>query len=191
MTIQNACGQTALVIALQEGHQDCADAIRSHSRRRSGDDQQDGNHQPDQNSSGSLQTENEELRTQLASLRSRNHEYEEQLATAREKNDEYEVHIACMAGQGDVIASQDVGTLERLLAKVDLEYLRKAIFDKCVQRERNEARDEASACGVCLSSPKDTCLHPCGHTMCRRCSHRIELCPICRQKITDRRRVFL
>eukprot|EP00798_Chlamydomonas_sp_ICE-L_P003166 gene3166-biopygen20921 len=177
MALLDNGAETALVIALQEGHQDCADANRSHSRRRSGDDQQDGNHQPDQNSSGSLQTENEALRTQLE--------------TARAKNSEYEVHMACVTGQGDVLASQDLGMLEGLLAKVDMDCLRKAIFDKCVQREVNKAHAVAAECVVCLSAPKDTCLHPCGHMVCQSCADVIQLCPICRQTIAERRRVFL
>eukprot|EP00798_Chlamydomonas_sp_ICE-L_P018408 gene18408-biopygen27339 len=191
VTTKNAEGHTALQIAVDRGHTDCADAIRSHSSRRAGDNQQGRGQQPDQNSSGSLQTENEELRTQLASLRSRNHEYEEQLATARAKNDEYEVHMACVMGQGDVLASQDLGVLEGLLAKVNMDCLMKAVVEKRVQWELNMSRDAVSECGVCLSAPKDTSLDPCGHTFCRTCTDRLQVCPICRQTITERRQVFL
>eukprot|EP00798_Chlamydomonas_sp_ICE-L_P000711 gene711-biopygen458 len=177
VTIKNTRGQTALDIALREGHQNGADAIRSHSRRTSGDDQQGGHQQPDQNSSGSLQPEIEELRTQLK--------------TARAKNYEYAVLMACVTGQEDVIAAQDLATLEPLLAKVDLGCLMKAVLQKRVQRELNQALTAASVCGVCLSAPKDTSLDPCGHTICRSCSDLIQLCPICRQTIAERRRVFL
>eukprot|EP00798_Chlamydomonas_sp_ICE-L_P022308 gene22308-biopygen30990 len=134
---------------------------------------------------------NDEHKLQLAAARSKIDEHEAQLALARSRNDEQEVHIGCMTGQGDVLASQDIETLERLLAKVDKECLRKAIFDKCLQRDTQKARDAAAECSVCLSAPKDTCLHPCGHTMCRRCSDLIRHCPICRQQIAERRRVFL
>eukprot|EP00798_Chlamydomonas_sp_ICE-L_P007253 gene7253-biopygen17063 len=82
---------------------------------------------------------------------------------SRSKNDEYEVILSCMTGKEDVLASQDIETLERLLAKVDMDCLRKAILDKCVQRECNKARDAATECSICLSTPKNTCLHPCGH----------------------------
>eukprot|EP00798_Chlamydomonas_sp_ICE-L_P030655 gene30655-biopygen16495 len=134
---------------------------------------------------------NDEHEAQLATARSRIDEYAEQLATARSRIDECDVDMACMTGQGDVLPSQDVETLERLLAKVDKECLRKAIFDKCVQRERHQALDAAAECGVCLSAPKDICLDPCGHLICRSCSNRIQVCPICRQHVAERRRVFL
>eukprot|EP00798_Chlamydomonas_sp_ICE-L_P022306 gene22306-biopygen30988 len=181
--------------------------------------QQDGNQRPTRNSIGNLHTEKKKLSTQLAAARSRINEqeaqltisksrndeqeaklatarmrideYAEQLATARSMLDEYEVHMGCMTGQGDVLASQDVERLERLLAKVDMGCLRKAILDKCVQRELHKALDAAAECGVCLSVPKDTSLDPCGHTMCRSCSDRIQVCPICRQQIAERRRVYL
>eukprot|EP00798_Chlamydomonas_sp_ICE-L_P029965 gene29965-biopygen11725 len=191
VTIQNIHGHTALDIALQQGHQDCADAIRSLSQRSSDGDQIGGGQQPDQNSCGNRQTEIEELRTQLARARARIDVYATQLAVSRAKNDEYEVHRACMTGQEQVIASQDLETLELLLVNVDLECLRKAVFEKRVQRERNKARDAATECGVCLSAPKDTSLDPCGHTLCRSCSDLIQVCPICRQTISERRRVFL
>eukprot|EP00798_Chlamydomonas_sp_ICE-L_P019744 gene19744-biopygen28568 len=195
-TIKNALGQTALDKALQEGQQESADAIRSHSWRRSDNAQQGGDQQPDQNSSGNLQTENEELKTQLATARSMIDDYAAQLAESRAKNDEFEVRMACKLGQQDVIASQDLGMFESLMAKGDLGCLmmvvpKKVVPKKPVQRELNKARDAATECGVCLSAPKDTCLHPCSHTMCRSCSELIQLCLICRQTIAERRRVFL
>ena len=177
VTIINNRGQTALDLALQEGHQDCANAIRSHSRRRYGDDQQGGDQAPAQNSSVNQLTEIDKLRAQLAE--------------ARAKIDKYEVYRACMTGKEEVITSQDLATLESLLATLDLECLRKAVLEKRVQREVDKARNIATECGICLSAPKDTCLHPCGHMVCRSCSDLIQLCPICRQTIAERKRVFL
>eukprot|EP00798_Chlamydomonas_sp_ICE-L_P022790 gene22790-biopygen31439 len=126
---------------------------------------------------GHMRTENVKLRTQLAE--------------SRAKNDEYEVYRACMAGKEEVIASQDLATLERLLATLDLECLRKTVLEKRVQREVDKARNIATECGICLYAPKGTCLHPCGHMVCRSCSDLIQLCPICRQTIAERRRVYL
>eukprot|EP00798_Chlamydomonas_sp_ICE-L_P029755 gene29755-biopygen4378 len=191
VTIKNARGQSALDKAMQEGHQDGADVIRSHSRRRPDVDQRDGDQQPDQNSSGHLQTENEELRTQLAAARLRIDDYAAQLTESRAQNDAFEMRLACMTGQQDVIASQDLETLEPLLAKVDLGCLMKAVLEKRVQREVYEALQAASECSVCLSAPKDTGLDPCGHTICRSCSDLVQVCPTCRKPISDRRRVFL
>eukprot|EP00798_Chlamydomonas_sp_ICE-L_P001802 gene1802-biopygen14623 len=218
VNMKNTQGQTALYLVLQCGRKNVADAILHHMSRRS-EAQQGGDQRTAQNSSGSLRAKKRKLSTQLAAARSRiveceeqlaiaklrndeneaqlaralsrNDKYEEQLETARSRNAEYEVHMACMTGQGDVLASQDVNTLERLSANVDMECLRKAIFDKRVQRELHKARDAAAECGVCISAPKDTCLDPCGHTMCRSCSDLIQVCPICRQQVAGRRRVFL
>eukprot|EP00798_Chlamydomonas_sp_ICE-L_P021508 gene21508-biopygen30221 len=168
VTIMDTCGLTAFDKALEHGHQDGANAIRSNIRR---------SEQPAKNLSVNQRTENEKLR---------NH-----LDESRAKIDEYEVYRACMTGKEEVIASQDLDTLERLLATVDLGCLTKAVLEKRVQREVDKARNIATECGICLSVPKDTCLHPCGHTMCRSCSDLIQLCPICRQTIAERRRVFL
>eukprot|EP00798_Chlamydomonas_sp_ICE-L_P000710 gene710-biopygen457 len=190
LNIRDNAGNTAIEKALRHGRHHVAEAIRSHIRR-SNDDRQGGDQKHDQNSSGNQRTKDEELRIELASYRSRNEKYEEQLATARAKNDEYGVLMACVTGQGDVLASQDLGMLEGLLAKVDMDCLRKAIFDKCVQRELNKARDSAAECVVCLSAPKDTGLHPCGHIVCQSCSYLIQLCPFCRQTVAETRRVFL
>ena len=96
------------------------------------------------------------------------------------------MYRACMTGKEEVIASQDLDTLESLLATVT-----KEVLEQRVQREVDKARNIATECGICLSVPKDTCLHPCGHTMCRSCSDLIQLCPICRQTIAERRQVFL
>eukprot|EP00798_Chlamydomonas_sp_ICE-L_P030654 gene30654-biopygen16494 len=232
VNIKDSKGQSALNIALGLGRHGVVDAIRNHMSLRSVA-QQDGDQRPAQNSSGNLQTKNnnsgtqlataksrmyeqdaqlaaarsrideceeqltiaksrnDEHEAQLAAARSRNDEYAEQLATARSRIDECEVHMACMTGQEDVLASQDVETLERLLAKVDKECLRKAIFDKRVMRDLRQALGAAAECGVCLSAPKDTYLDPCGHTICRACSDLIQVCPICRQQIAERKRLFL
>eukprot|EP00798_Chlamydomonas_sp_ICE-L_P022309 gene22309-biopygen30991 len=188
--IKDSKGQSALDKALQRGRKNVVDALRNHMRRS--DAQQDGDQQPvSQRSIRNLQIENRELSTQLAAAKSRNDEHEAQLATSSSRNDECEVHMACMTGQGDVLASQDVETLEHLLANVDKECLGNVIFEKRVERELRQALDAAAECGVCLSAPKDTCLHPCGHTICRSCSDLIQVCPICRQQIAERRRVFI
>ncbi|KAL9298177.1 hypothetical protein ACSQ67_024073 [Phaseolus vulgaris] len=50
--------------------------------------------------------------------------------------------------------------------------------------ERNQM-----ACAICLTSRKDLAFG-CGHMTCRDCGSKLSNCPICRQRITNRLRVF-
>ncbi|KAI9116257.1 hypothetical protein K1719_012424 [Acacia pycnantha] len=45
------------------------------------------------------------------------------------------------------------------------------------------------ACAICLSNDKDMAFN-CGHMTCRECGSRMSKCPICRQKIKNRVRLF-
>jgi hypothetical protein len=59
---------------------------------------------------------------------------------------------------------------------------------EAIEREREAMRD-AVLCVVCLDGLKDTALS-CGHQACARCAKALELCHICRQKITVRTRLY-
>ncbi|GAA0143758.1 calcium-binding protein [Lithospermum erythrorhizon] len=48
---------------------------------------------------------------------------------------------------------------------------------------------EEQVCPVCLTNKKDTAFS-CGHMTCRECSPRLSHCPICRQSITSRIRIY-
>lgn len=49
--------------------------------------------------------------------------------------------------------------------------------------------DRTQACPICLTSSKDMAFN-CGHMTCRECSSKVSNCPICRQVITSRLRLF-
>ncbi|TYH34924.1 hypothetical protein ES332_D13G158600v1 [Gossypium tomentosum] len=52
------------------------------------------------------------------------------------------------------------------------------------------ADDQTQAtCPICLTNTKDLAFN-CGHTTCRECGSKVSNCPICRQRITNRLRLF-
>jgi Protein tyrosine and serine/threonine kinase/Zinc finger, C3HC4 type (RING finger) len=55
--------------------------------------------------------------------------------------------------------------------------------------EPNDARDE---CCICMASPKDTALVPCGHgAFCGECASRLSVCPECRREVTSVLKVYM
>ncbi|GLT81318.1 hypothetical protein SLA2020_527090 [Shorea laevis] len=49
--------------------------------------------------------------------------------------------------------------------------------------------ESTKECPICLTNAKDLAFS-CGHMTCRDCGSKVEYCPICRQRITSRLRVF-
>lgn len=53
-------------------------------------------------------------------------------------------------------------------------------------------RSNLETCAVCLDNEKEILLEPCLHVcLCQKCSKSIEKCPICQQKTTSKKRVYL
>ena len=59
-----------------------------------------------------------------------------------------------------------------------------------VNKLNNEIED-ATICKVCMENPLDTLITPCNHLcICKDCSKRVKNCPICRQLIKKKIRVY-
>lgn len=55
---------------------------------------------------------------------------------------------------------------------------------------KNNVKYQNAECMICYDQNIDTSLN-CGHTGCRNCLNQINQCPICSEKITERRRIYL
>lgn len=56
--------------------------------------------------------------------------------------------------------------------------------------ESRAAADRELLCYVCEGVRKDTGLN-CGHILYRHCAENVTACPVCRNPITSRKRVYL
>ena len=46
-------------------------------------------------------------------------------------------------------------------------------------------------CDICMESDKTIALIPCGHVYCELCSKDLKDCPVCREKIREKLKLFL
>jgi len=55
----------------------------------------------------------------------------------------------------------------------------------------SESIDVSNECVLCLSQEKTVAFIPCGHlSACVECSFQVKICPVCRQSITSRHRIY-
>ena len=96
-----------------------------------------------------------------------------------------------LRGEPDALASLSLAHLLALLATVEAgtATLRRAVLAGEVEARSAEAA-AAAECAVCLSAGRDTALN-CGHVVCAACAARLTSCPLCRQKVRTRTRVFI
>ncbi len=71
-----------------------------------------------------------------------------------------------------------------------LDFVPKMIRDKDTTQTHDSvsnisgAIDDINLCQVCFDRNREVLFQPCGHTQfCRKCSERMEVCPLCRHKI--------
>lgn len=65
----------------------------------------------------------------------------------------------------------------------------KAVRDK--RRGSGGRRVSEVSCVICMAEPLEVAAEPCGHmAMCRSCAEMVDECPMCREKITRRMRVY-
>jgi pyruvate/2-oxoglutarate dehydrogenase complex dihydrolipoamide acyltransferase (E2) component len=104
-----------------------------------------------------------------------------------EADDTDEVFLRRMRGEPGALAGLD----EDQLLDLHVQLLRtlKAVADRLTAvRAETEAE---RMCVVCLCRPRDTLLMPCRHwCVCADDAKRLETCPVCRAKVTDRCRLF-
>jgi len=57
---------------------------------------------------------------------------------------------------------------------------------------RNKIVNDDRLCCICTYEPSNTFFLPCGHLKCcQKCSAKIDICPICRSKIEEKRKVYV
>lgn len=68
---------------------------------------------------------------------------------------------------------------------------------KNITKERNNIKrkfdelEEILECNICMDKKVDTTLLPCMHCYCEECSNKMNSCPFCKKKITQRRKIFI
>eukprot|EP00300_Choanocystis_sp_HF-7_P012613 c17958_g1_i1.p2 GENE.c17958_g1_i1~~c17958_g1_i1.p2 ORF type:complete len:322 (+),score=57.22 c17958_g1_i1:35-1000(+) len=77
---------------------------------------------------------------------------------------------------------------EQVEKQKDLEQeLEKLRLENARLKVAKDEQEEAMLCSICLDTPKDAALVPCGHSFCHTCSQKLQetkkTCPICRKKI--------
>ncbi|TRY73935.1 hypothetical protein TCAL_01508 [Tigriopus californicus] len=67
-----------------------------------------------------------------------------------------------------------------------------AVLRRLKRRKSDEPQNGSGVCSICLDDPLEVLFNPCGHiATCGRCAQRCLACPICRNRIDSRKKVFL
>ena len=57
---------------------------------------------------------------------------------------------------------------------------------------RADRAEDQTKCTICLDNGRQVCFLPCKHTVtCGECAEAVDTCPVCRQPIAEKMRIFL
>lgn len=110
---------------------------------------------------------------------------------AEKARDDAVIAVRQLRGEADVLSELTHPQLMAILAAMEagMGNLRRAALAAEVAARTAEAA-AASECAVCLGAARDTAL-TCGHLCCASCAAKLATCPICRQRVVSRTRVFI
>lgn len=89
------------------------------------------------------------------------------------------------------IIGRSMGQAKKIVPRPPpVRYSRRPVLDREPSHVSSPVLDDRTqACPICLTKGKDLAFG-CGHMTCRECGSRVSTCPICRQPITNRIRLF-
>ena len=73
------------------------------------------------------------------------------------------------------------------IIKIGSTVLQVAINEEVCNKENVS---EETACKICFTAEPNTLCYPCGHLFCLSCLRKCKQCPVCRQEITDKVKVY-
>ena len=111
-------------------------------------------------------------------------------AAERSRSDAFQA-VRQLRGEPDALGELNHSQLLSIMTAMEqgLVNLRRAALAAEVAARTAEAAS-AVECPVCMLAAKDTALS-CGNVVCAPCAAQMGTCPVCRQKVTSRSRVFI
>jgi hypothetical protein len=145
-----------------------------------------------------VQAHNEELERRTAELRRYQAESEETLRRTLDELGVSQAELRTLKVEKNRIVQEECEKKQVQLVKTERARLRLLIegehkrFLKLLADEEPEEKESALHCTVCLEGNLEILLEPCAHiSTCSNCTVKLTTCPICRELITEKKRVFI
>ncbi|XP_028799669.1 E3 ubiquitin-protein ligase RGLG4 [Neltuma alba] len=116
-------------------------------------------------------------------------EYTRKLRKERDQATQLSMKLAEETGQKLLTALDAVAAIETRFASPSPSPSPSPQVSRTNTMDRNPIFLNEQACAICLTNDKDMAFG-CGHMTCRDCGSRMAKCPICRQKIKSRVKLF-